>query len=128
MGELIREAIEWQNLPLTALLALVGAYWVVVAFGFIDNESLVVDLDADVDVDVDVDVEVDVDADLDVDADPHLDIGAGSDTHLAHDADAEHSGVGEVGVALMRFVNLGDVPVSTFNSGYPCTKLTAKSA
>lgn len=106
MGELVKEAIEWQNLPWTVLLAMVGAYWVVVAFGFVDNDALEVDLDADADIDVDMDV----DADLDIDADAHLDVGAGADGDLH--ADGGHSGVGDVGVALMRFVNIGQVPLT----------------
>ena len=102
MGELIKEAIEWQNLPFTVLLALVGAYWLMVAFGFADSDSLEVDLDADVDVDVDMDVDADLDA--------HLDVGAGADGELH--ADGEHSGVGDAGIALMRFVNIGEVPLT----------------
>jgi len=85
MGIVLQQALAWYNLPLTVLLAAVALYWVMVVVGVLSADSFDFDIDAD----------ADIDADIDVDAD--------------HDLDFDHDS-GGLGMAVLRFLNFGQVP------------------
>ncbi len=84
MKELITEAVLWYNLPLTILFGAVVLYWIGVSFGALDMDSFDVDVDHDVHVDTEVHHEID------------------------HEMDAD--GTGGSFMAVLRFLNVGDVP------------------
>jgi hypothetical protein len=80
-------------LPFTILLALVFFYWMLIIVGFLGLDSFDFDMGADADVDVDVDLDADVDADVDV--------GSAADS----------AGGGLTAVGMLRFFNVGHVPL-----------------
>ncbi len=83
MGELWEQATRIHNFPLTVVLGLLLAYWLLTVLGIFGSDG---------------GVEADADVDLDVDAGVDGDIGAGG-----------HGG--EIGgVGMLRFFGLGDVP------------------
>lgn len=104
MLEVLKAAVDWANLPLTALLGLVMFYWVFVIVGFIGLDTFDIDLDGDADVDLDVDTELALEADADValDADADADINA--------DVQAQGGGFGGLH-GFMAFMNLDSVPL-----------------
>ncbi len=77
------------NLVLSLLLLGCLAYWAMVCFGALDIDSLDIDLDLDLDADIDADVDLDV-------------------------PDAGGSAI--IGSSLMRFLNIGDVPLMVLAS------------
>ncbi len=94
MQDVIQQATTWYTLPLTILVALLAVYWLLAIVGVIGSDALDFDVDpGGPDLDLDVDADVDVDADLDAD----------------HSIDAHH-GSGGVGLAVLRFLNFGQVP------------------
>jgi len=106
MGEIITEAIRLYTLPLTTALVLICVYWLMVAIGFLDTDSL--------DIDTDVDLDADIDADLDVDTHIHTgDVDIDLDHDVDHDIDshADGHGIGDIGMAFLRFVNVSEVPL-----------------
>ncbi|MFT5467483.1 MAG: hypothetical protein ACI8UO_002587 [Verrucomicrobiales bacterium] len=80
MTLILTEALKSQNLPLTILLGAVVVYWLIVILGAIGVDSLDFDVDADVDADVDPDL------------------------------DTAGTGGGGIGMAVLRFLNFGQVP------------------
>ncbi len=68
-------------------------------------DDLDLDLDGDIEVNLDVDLDVDADLDVDVDADIDTDLDAGAD------GEAETSGRSGWFVSLLKFMDVGDVPL-----------------
>ncbi len=104
MLEVFKAAVDWANLPLTALLGLVMFYWVFVIVGFIGLDTFDIDLDGDADLDLDVDADVALEADADVD----LDVNAGAD--IDGDVPAHSGGVSGLH-GFLAFLNLDSVPL-----------------
>lgn len=98
MKELITEAVLWYNLPLTLLLGAVLLYWIGVCLGALDMDSF------DVDVDHDVHVETDV--------------------HHEFDKDVHADGSGGALMGVLRFLNVGDVPLMLILSIFTVTLWT----
>ena len=90
MAELLEACFSGVNVVPTSLLGLTMVYWLFVLTGAIGLD--VFDFDLDLDIDADVDVDVDIDADLDV---PSGQIGS----------------MMSLGVVVLRFLNVGSVPV-----------------
>ncbi len=97
MTEFIEACLAPVNLTLTVILGLCVIYWLFVILGALDLESLDFDFDVDTDVDVDVDADVDIDASI---------------------------GDASVGVSMMRFLNIGYVPVTILLSVFVLTLWT----
>ena len=90
MEQIIEHATTWYTLPVTVLFCLVILYWVLAIFGAISSDALDFDIDSggpDLDMDVDADAGVDMD----------------------HDVDFHHES-GGLGLAVLRFLNFGQVP------------------
>ena len=92
------------NLLFTLMLLCIAGYWTmffvgVVGLDFFDDLEL--DIDGDVDLDLDLDADVDIDADVDVDAE--IDAEA--------DVDSDNSGRSGWFVSLLKFLDVGDVPL-----------------
>lgn len=102
MLEVFKAAVDWANLPLTALLGLVMFYWVFVIVGFIGLDTFDIDLDGDADVDLDVDAELALEADADVDLD--------ADAAVEGDVAAADGGVSGLH-GFLAFLNLDSVPL-----------------
>ena len=85
MQQIIEQATTWYNLPITILLVVVILYWLLAIFGLVSSDAFDFDLDA---------------ADADVDLHPDLD----------HSVDAHHGGGGGLGLAVLKFLNFGQVP------------------
>lgn len=102
MGPFIEAILAPSNVWLTVMLGLCCLYWLIVVVGGISADAL--------DVDVDVDAGVDVDGALDGAGDGAVDLDAGGGEVTP---ESGHSSVADVGVAtaVMRFFNLGDVPL-----------------
>lgn len=94
MTELFHEAFRLVNFPFTVLLILVVLYWLLVALGAIGGPA------ADADIDVSHDAHIDHDVDIDT---MHHNVEG---NHHAH-----HSDGGSWYGNMLKFVNLGDVPV-----------------
>ena len=92
MAELLETCFAGANIVPTSLLGLSLVYWLFVVTGTIGLDVFDFDLDLDVDADVDMDVDLDVDGDLDV---PSGQIGS----------------MMSLGVVVLRFLNIGSVPV-----------------
>lgn len=88
MQDVIQQATTWYTLPLTILVGLLAIYWLLAIFGAISSDALDFDIDSG-------GGDLDLDADADVDAD--------------HSFDAHHDS-GGVGLAVLRFLNFGQVP------------------
>ena len=106
------------NVPFTILLAGVFCYWILFIAGAVGLDLF----DADVDMDTDVDMDLDVDADVDVSADVDVD----GDVDASGDLDADSdSGVsitkGGMVISVLRFFNVGDVPVMVVVSAFACS-------
>jgi len=97
MGDVLHEALAWYNLPLTLLMGIITFYWVMVVIGVLSADSFDFDVDSG---DLDMSVDVDADADVDLDAD--------HDYSADHDIHADHGG--GIGLAVMKFLNFGQVP------------------
>lgn len=114
MLEFIKLCFAPVNLPFTILMICVTAYWTMFVAGFIGLDLFDdVELDLDTDIDLDVDLNADLDADLDVDAD--------LDTELDVDGDAGDASSGSRAgwfVSLLKFMNIGDVPVMVLISAF----------
>ena len=98
MTELLSEAFRLVNLPFTILLILVVVYWLLVAIGALSGPS------PDAELDVHAHADVDLDAHGDVDLDAHHQV----EGH--HSGHGHHEG-GSTWTSVLKFVNLGDVPV-----------------
>ncbi len=81
MIEFLQECVMPVNLPMTVLLGLVLAYWLLIIVGVLGMDAFDLDLDLNADVDLDVDAGVDTDV--------HGSLFAGA----------------------LKFLHLGDVPV-----------------
>ena len=92
MVEFLELCFTSVNFPFTILLILVFFYWVFFIVGAVGLDSLDLDFDA-FDLDADVDLDVDVDVDVDADAGAHLGHSSG------------------MLVSMLRFLNVGDVPL-----------------
>lgn len=95
MLEFVQLCFAPTNVLFTVMLICVMGYWAMffigaVGFDVLDDLGLDVDGDADLDLDVDADVDVDLDADI--------------DGHAV-------SGRSGMFISLMRFLNVGDVPL-----------------
>lgn len=101
MSSFVEAILAPSNLWLTVLLGLCCVYWLIVVVGGISADAL--DIDLDVDADPGVDVDSALDSAIESAADSHT--GAGTDT--------SHPSVRDIGVAtgVLRFFNLGDVPL-----------------
>ena len=98
MGDVIQQALTWYNLPLTLLLVVIVFYWLMVIIGVLSADSFDFDIET-----ADIDMGVDIDADADVDLDTDHDFSADHDIHADH-------GTGGIGLAVMKFLNFGQVP------------------
>jgi hypothetical protein len=108
MGEIITEAIRLYTLPLTTALVIVCIYWLMVAIGFLDTDSL--DIDTDIDIDADIDANLDVETHVhtsDLDIDLNHDVDHDVDTH----GHADGNTFGDISMAFLRFVNVSEVPL-----------------
>ena len=94
MADLFEACFAGANVVPTALLGLSMVYWLFVLTGTIGLDVLDFDLDLDVDADLDLDVDVDLDVDGDLDV-PTGQIGS----------------MMSLGVVVLRFLNIGSVPV-----------------
>ena len=92
------------NVPFTVMLGAVFAYWIMFIVGAVGLDSFDLDLDMDLDADVDVDLDIDVSADVDVD--PGLDVDGDADV-----AAADGTTGGSLWISVLRFFNVGDVPL-----------------
>ncbi|MEM7312397.1 MAG: hypothetical protein AAF497_04520, partial [Planctomycetota bacterium] len=114
--EFIRLCFAPATVPFTIMLGLVVLYWFMVILGAVGMDTLDVDMDmdADVDLDLDFDVDADVDVDFDVDADVDLDVDADVDADFDGDVDGdlEVAGTMPTWVWLLKFFNLGEVPLT----------------
>lgn len=137
MSEFLRLCFAPFNLPITVMLMCVGGYWCMFLVGAISLDAF--DSDVDLDLDPDLDLDLDVDADLDVgdldvgDLDTGgLDVGAETDVGGSPDVDGEvavgdgempsvGNGPGSWWVGVLRFFNVGDVPVVVLFSGFACS-------
>jgi Inner membrane protein YqiJ, N-terminal len=90
MSELLYESFRLVNLPFTILLILVVVYWLLVAIGALSGPS--------------PDADLDLDAHADVDLDAHHQVEGHHSGHGHHDGSSTWGNV-------LKFVNLGDVPV-----------------
>ncbi len=94
MNELLHESFRLVNLPFTVMLVLVMLYWLLVALGALGGPH--------------------PDADLDVSHDAHIDHEVDVDT-MHHNVEGHHHGhhsdSGSWYGNVLKFVNLGDVPV-----------------
>ena len=129
MTEIFQEAIKGYNLPLTILVAMIGIYWVISLFGFIDFESIdhAVGLDDvggghDFDAGVDTgDVHIDADGhdidagdhdhDFDVDSDVDVDGADHDHTHDHHPTHVHHDHSPNAFQATLRFLGASDAPI-----------------
>jgi hypothetical protein len=116
MTEIFQEAIKGYNLPLTILVGMIGLYWVISLFGFIDFESIdhAVGLDDVGGHDFDAGVEVDA-GDVHVDADGH-DFDAGDHSTDVDGADHDHAHTHHdhspnAFQATLRFLGASDAPI-----------------
>jgi len=98
MRELLTDAVLWYNLPLTVLFGAVILYWIGVCLGALDMDTF----------DVHVDHEVPVDTDI-----PH-----------GFDKDVPGDGSGGSFMAVLRFLNVGDVPFMVILSIFTVTLWT----
>ena len=93
------------NLVLTILLSVCVLYWLMVVVRALKIDTLDVDFDADADADARVA------ADADADADAEADVDANADADAEADVDGHTPYPRRVGVAILRFLNVGEVPV-----------------
>jgi hypothetical protein len=108
MLEVLTESVLLANLPFTALLGAVVAYWLMVAIGFLHFDG-----GADAHADIGGDADFHAEAPGDVHGDAHA--GVDGDAHADADADADAHGAGHQGLGflshVLHFVNIGEVPV-----------------
>lgn len=122
MTEILQEAFKGYNLPLTILVGMIGLYWVISLFGFIDFESIdhAVGLDDggghDFDAGVDGgDVHIDAEG-HDIETGDHgfdSDVDAADHDH-AHDHHSPHAGADHspnAFQATLRFLGASDAPI-----------------
>jgi hypothetical protein len=88
MQELFVESIKSVNIPYTTMFGATMAYWIMYIVGIVDADVL------DFDVDVDLDADVDVDADVDGDVESN----------------------GGIFTSLLKFMYVGDVPLTVITS------------
>jgi hypothetical protein len=106
MLDFIRLCLSPINLAFTIMLGGVVSYWVLFLIGAVGLDLF--DADVDLDADAHVDLDVHVDADVHVDTDLDLDAGAHGDV----DTDVHtHVGGSTLLVSVLRFCNVGDVPI-----------------
>ena len=118
MKEIFELSFSPANIFPTILLLFVGLYWVVFLIGFLDLEFLDFDVDVDADMDVDVDMSVGMDKDISLDKDISMDKDISVEAEGDMDLD---KGIGGgkgagIGMKLLSFLNLGDVPFMVFFS------------
>ena len=97
------------NIVFTILMGGVFLYWTMFLVGAVGLDLFDIDVDTDLDWDADIDIHADVDVDVDVDADvdaPH----AGSAHSGGQGADMHGQGSSWF-VSVLRFFNVGDVPL-----------------
>lgn len=120
MSEFLHICLAPLNLPITVMLGSVIGYWTLFLVGAVGLDLFDSDVDLDMDADLDVDVAMDASAELDVspevDTDLHVDTGA--DAVDAVDQVGIGDGFGSWWVAILRFFNVGDVPVVVLVSSF----------
>ena len=82
MSVLLQESLRFYYFPISVCCVLVVLFWTITVFGIVDSDALEPNLDLDADVDVGVDADVDTQV---------------------------HGG--SIGLGLLRFFNLGEVPL-----------------
>ncbi|MEO1088934.1 MAG: hypothetical protein AAFY88_32305 [Acidobacteriota bacterium] len=109
MTEFIAAILSPINLVLTVLLAVIIGYWLFVILGVLGMDVLDFDTDPDVDADLEIDPDVAIEPGTSVNTDIDPDIELHSHGH-AHSA----QGIAGGGMALsvMRFFNVGTVPLT----------------
>jgi len=111
MLEFISICLHPINLAFTIMLGGVVLYWALFLFGAVGLDLFDADLDLDVDADVDLALDLDVDANVDLD----VDVITGTDLDVDADADVDSSdfsgGRSGMLVSVLRFFDVGDVPV-----------------
>ncbi|MCA9216661.1 MAG: DUF1449 family protein [Planctomycetales bacterium] len=104
--EFLRVCFIAVNVPFTVMLGAVFIYWIMFIVGAVGLDSFDIDMDMDLDTDLDLDLDVDVDADLDLDVDADIDVDANADVSAGGG-----TGGGSIWISLLRFFNVGDVPL-----------------
>ena len=121
MLEFIQLCFAPVTVVFTLLMGCVIAYWTMFVVGFVGIDLFDdIDLDLDGDLDLDLDIDADVDFDADADADFDADADADLDTDVDGDVDTEAATSSRSSwfVSLLKFMNLGDVPLMVLLSAF----------